>query len=403
MDNEHYRELVTNLKILLQQDAFMGKTLFLFGHCNATEVLADELLQNGIRPQAILDNNKAKYEMTYRDICICPPEKVLEYPADKVLVCIAARAYAPMAKQLRTLGFSGRIEKVVDYNSFADYSTTPETIAKMTARLKRGQEKAKAEKEKYPGAFRLYCPFQALGDIYFMMSYLPYFLSRREIHDYVVFTVGEACADVARMFGARAEGLSQQDMDEQIQAAIYAHDDSAYIPHQDRPYVNKLYKALYVKFISLETIYKCGVFGLPLDTEPVKPAFIKTYSHLGEIPKGRSVILSPYAKSVSNISSDYWEKIIHEYQAKGYMLFTNAVGEEEPLPGTQRLSAPLNEMQSIVEHAGAFVGLRSGLCDVIRDADCGKTALYPDVFYSDIKWKMVDMYRLKGWKNEILK
>ena len=403
MDSEHYHELLSKLGTLLKEDVFQGKNVFLFGHCNATEVLADELLQRSIHPLAILDNNSAKYSMTYKGIPVCAPEKIKKFPPGSVLVCIAARAYEPMSKQLRSMGYTGQIERLVDYNSFADYSTSPETIARMTERLHRGQAGVEAEKKKYPGDFRLYCPFQALGDVFYLMSYLPYYLEKRHISDYVVFTVGNACAEVARLFGAKAKGLSQQDMDEQIQATIYARDESAYIPHQDRPYVNKLYKALYLKQIPLETIYKCGVFGLPQDTVPVKPTQLKQYSGLEDNPKGRSVILSPYAKSVSNISENYWENIIHEYRNKGFAVYTNVAGDEVPLEGTNALRVRLDEMQSAVERAGTFIGIRSGLCDVIRYAKAEKTALYPDAYYSDTRWKMVDMYRLEGWKNLVLK
>lgn len=61
MDSEHYHELLSKLGTLLKEDVFQGKNVFLFGHCNATEVLADELLQRSIHPLAILDNNSAKY------------------------------------------------------------------------------------------------------------------------------------------------------------------------------------------------------------------------------------------------------------------------------------------------------------------------------------------------------
>ena len=403
MDKEHYKELVANLSRLLDAQAFDGMKVYLFGHCNATEVLADEMLARGIQPLAILDNNKAKYSLVYKGIPVCPPKEALESDAEKAVVCISARAYASMAKQLRGLGFIGRIEKIVDYDSFAEYSTSPETIEKMTERLHRGQSGVERVKEKYPGAFRLYCPFRALGDVFIMMSYLPYYLEKRGIVDYVVCVVGNACVNVVRMFGGRAESLTQREMDEQIQAVIYAHDTTAFIPHQDRPYVNKLYKALYFKKIPLEMIYKCGVFGLPQDTEPVQPTQLRIYAKLDEIPAGKSVIFSPYAKSVSNIPESFWKDRIDAYRRRGYTLFTNVSGDEEPLEGTISLDVPLAEMQSVVERAGTFIGIRSGLCDVIRYAKAEKTAVYPDVYYSDTKWKMEEMYHLERWNNLVLK
>ena len=56
-----------------------------------------------------------------------------------------------------------------------------------------------------------------------------------------------------------------------------------------------------------------------------------------------------------------------------------------------------------VERAGIFVGIRSGLCDVLRTADCKKVALYPDYYYCDTRWKSIDMYSIEGFQNIVVK
>ena len=230
-----------------------------------------------------------------------------------------------------------------------------------------------------------------------------YFLKERNKDKVVVFTIGKASADVVRMFGkVESQVFTQKEMDETIQAVLYLKDIESYIPHQDRPYVIKLYKALYVKKIHFEIIYKCGVFALPIETEPYKPCNLKQYKKLSEIPYKNSVILSPYAKSVTNISMEHWEQIISYYKEKGYALYTNVTSEETELRGTKRLEIALDEIQSVVEYAGTFIALRSGLCDVIKYANCEKIALYPDVFYSDTQWKMQEIYYLDGWENIIV-
>ena len=50
------------------------------------------------------------------------------------------------------------------------------------------------------------------------------------------------------------------------------------------------------------------------------------------------------------------------------------------------------KMRSVVERAGTFVGIRSGLCDIIRDAKAKKIAIYPDYNYCDTRWKAIDIY-----------
>ena len=388
---------------LIQNNAVQDKNIFLFGHCNATEELINLLLKKNYQVQAVLDNNIFKQGTFYKGIPVVSPDEVLNTDADKTIICIVARAYEAMVKQLRQIGYTGQIEKLVDYNSYAEYSLSEETIRRKRERVERGIRLLEEERRKYPEHFRFYCPFSALGDVYYMMAYLPYFLKKRDIRKFVVFTVGHACADVVKMFGTEnAEILNQKDMDESIQAVLYTNDVNAYIPHQDRPYVVNLSKALYIKMIPLEVIYKCGVFGLDRNCIPYKPVKLKEYASLNQIERGKAVVLSPYAKSVTNIPTEYWEEIIAHYQKQGFQIYTNAVGEEETLPGTIRLEIKLLELQSVVERAGTFIGLRSGLCDVIKEASCKKIALYPDCYYSDTKWKMEEIYHLDGWDNIVV-
>lgn len=403
MDRPHYEEMVGNLNELLEKDAIRNKKIYLFGHCNATEELADLLLERGFAVTAILDNNTAKHGKDYRDIAILPPQDVLHEEPEDTVICIAARAYAAMKDQLRRIGYKGQIHRLVDYNSYAEYSLSEDTIAEKTIRVERGIELLQKIKEKYPGYFRILCPFSALGDIFIMMSYLPYFLKKRGISRCVIGVVGNACAQVARMFGTDpVEVFTQKDMDETIQAVLYTNDSDSYIAHQDRPYVVDLHRALYTKCIPLEQIYCCGVFGLPEDTVPRKPAELKQYSGTERIERGNAVLFSPYAKSVTALPDTLWEQIVDNYLKRGYQCFTNVVGDEQPLAGTQPISPKIAEIQSLAEYAGTFIGIRSGICDVLKYAKCKKAALYPDYNYCDTQWKAIDMYAIAGWENIVV-
>ena len=403
MDKIYYKQMVLRLEGLIQENAIQDKSLYLFGHCNATEELADLLLERGYPIIAILDNNPAKHGNTYRGIHIQPPQVVLEEEPDRAFVCVVARAYAAMADQLERLGYTGQICKFVEYDSFAEYSLSEDTIIRKRQRVERGRVLLRGLNEKYPGFLKLLCPFSALGDIYIMMSYLPYFLQVRKVEKCLVCVVGNACAAVVQLFGEYpVESLAQNDMDETIQAALYTEDPDTFIPHQDRPYVVDLPKALYVKKITLDQMYCCGVFALPENTEPHKPVRLREYGGLARIEPGNAVVFSPYAKSVTALDKKIWEKVVAYYQERGYQCLTNVVGEEKALPGTVPISPAICEIQSVVERAGTFVGIRSGICDVIREACCKKVALYPDYNYCDTKWKAIDIYWLHGWQNIVV-
>lgn len=400
MDRPHYEEMVGNLNVLLEKNVIQNKKIYLFGHCNATEELADLLLERGFAVTAILDNNTAKHGKDYRNIAIVPPQDILHEEPENTVVCIAARAYAAMKDQLRRIGYRGQLHRLVDYNSYAEYSLSEDTIAEKKRRVERGIALLQGLEEKYPGYFRILCPFSALGDIFIMMSYLPHFLKKRGVARCVIGVVGNACAQVVQIFGAdQVEIFTQKDMDETIQAVLYTNDQNAFIAHQDRPYVVDLHSALYTKCIPLEQIYCCGVFGLPADTVPYKPTEPRQYSGTERIERGNAVLFSPYAKSVTALPDSLWEQIVDSYLQRGYQCFTNVVGDERPLLRTQPISPKIAEIQSLAEYAGTFIGIRSGICDVLKYAKCKKTALYPDYNYCDTQWKAIDMYAIAGWEN----
>lgn len=404
MDRAHYDEMQANLDKLIRRRCLQHKKIYLFGHCNATEELVKCLTDKGVSVSAILDNNREKQGKEFRGIRIQDPQTVLAEPPGQAVVCIAARAFAEMADQLKRLGYTGPIHKLVEYNSYAEYSLSEATISDKKARVEAGIRLLEEMEQSYPGCFRILCPFSALGDIYIMMSYLPHFLQKRNIETCVVAVVGRACAEVVRLFGAyEAVSFPQQDMDRLIQAVLYTKDDGSFIAHQDRPYVVNLHRALYVKCIPLEQMYCCGVFGLPAETRPCRPDRQQQYGESEWIRQGRAVIFSPYAKSVTALPESLWENLVAGYLEKGYQCFTNVAGEEKALPGTEPISPKISEIQSAAELAGTFIGIRSGICDVLKEAKCRKVALYPDYNYCDTKWKAIDMYAIEGWENIVIK
>lgn len=404
MDRVYEEELKANLSQWMECGEWESRRVYLFGHCEATLTLADYLFQYGIKPTAILDNNKIKHGTFYRDIPVQRPEVILKEREGQAIVLIVTRFYEAMNAQLRKLGFTGEVKKLVDYNTYAEYSLSETTVLRKQERLRTGGEKIAELRKKYPGYFFVFCPFQALGDVYFCMSYLPEFMKRRGVLNCVVCVVGNGCGSIVSLFGnAAVEVFKQKEMDAAVQACLYENRSDTFIAHQDRPYIVDLNRALYRKRIPLEMMYCCGVFGLPPETKPVQPRCWEEYSGKDAIKKGKTVIFSPYAKSVTALPDKVWEEIVADFGEKGYLMFTNVFGDEKPLPYTLPIRSKISELKSAVEWAGTFIGIRSGLCDVIRTADCRKIALYPDYPYCDTQWKSVDIYSINEFENITVK
>ena len=77
-------------------------------------------------------------------------------------------------------------------------------------------------------------------------------------------------------------------------------------------------------------------------------------------------------------------------------------GDEGPVPGTLALEIPIPELLDAVEHAGTFIGLRSGLCDVVHTARARKVHVFPDAHYSTTPYKVADFFALPGWESVVL-
>ena len=397
MEYRLYLEMINNLRDSIERDFLSDRDVFLFGHCEASIKIAEELLDIGIRPVAILDNNSAKQGLDYKGICIVEPEQIIGNVSDPI-VLIATRFYESMAAQLRGLGFKGEIRRLVKYNTYAEYSLSEETINRKYRRCERGYELIKKMEEEHKGEFFVLCPFPALGDIYYCMSFLQEFLTRRNIYEAMVCVSSKACAKVVELYGRTAIVCHQHDLDSIIQAAIYYSYSNAFIAHHDRPYVVNLHRALYDHAIPFVQIYRDGVFGLGNDVKPMYPVKWREFDNKIGIREGKAAILSPYAKSVANISMDIWGRIVSVLKEKDYQVFTNVTENELPLPGTVSICPDITELKSVVEKAGLFIGIRSGLCDLIQTANCRKIVIFPDYYYCDTEWKTIDLFYLEGFE-----
>ena len=127
------------------------------------------LRDHKIRVAGILDNNEHKQGQAYRGIPIVSPLILAGGDTRQTVVCIVSRAYAAMADQLRSLGFQGRVEKLVDYNPFAEYDLSPRIIERRMEQARRGKELLKGLRDRWPGHTLILCPFDALGDVYHTM------------------------------------------------------------------------------------------------------------------------------------------------------------------------------------------------------------------------------------------
>jgi hypothetical protein len=377
--------------------------LYAFGHTAATEQMRRRLGRYDITLTGILDNNPAKQGGSLHGVPVIPPRAITDAGVPSV-VLIASRFHSEMREQLVNLRYAGEVIRVGAFSIETDAAsgTDRDRGARLLDQLRVG----------HAGCHLVVCPFGALGDVYWALAYLPAFAAdRRRLPPAVVVVVGEGCRQVARLFGHDdVYSLTQVEMDDLVGAVVGAGAQGVTIAHHDRPYGDGApVRALDERFVTFTDMYRDLVYGLSPRAVPQVPSrdvvgqpSQAEPSWATEIPRGRAVLMAPYAKSVVPVPWSFWEHTAERHLSQGDVVATLVHGDEDPVPGTLALEIPIPELLDAVEHAGAFIGLRSGLCDVVHTARARKVHVFPDAHYSTTPYKVADFFALPGWGSVVL-
>jgi hypothetical protein len=378
--------------------------IYAFGHTAATEEIRRRLSGYDIALTGILDNNRAKQGSYLHGVPVISPDAVADVSVSSV-VLIASRFHGEMREQLVDLGYAGEIIRVGSLSIGTDAGAGSDT--------RRGAGLLDQLRAGHPARHLLVCPFAALGDVYWALAYLPAFAAARDWRrPAVVVVVGEACRQVARLFGHEdAHSITQNEMDDLVAAVVAGGAQDATIAHHDRPHGDGApVRVLDERFVAFTDMYRDLVYKLPPGSQPHAPRGCvaaeagkggHAWSHT--IPSRRTVLMAPYAKSVLPVPWSFWEQTARRHVSQGDVVATLVHGDEDPVPGTLALEVPIPELIDAVEHAGTFIGLRSGLCDVVHTARARKVHVFPDAHYSTTPYKVADFFALPGWESVVLK
>lgn len=127
-------------------------------------------------------------------------------------------------------------------------------------------------------------------------------------------------------------------------------------------------------------------YGFMIDNDAMKsmPQFTEDDNSINKLfvqnklERGKTVLLAPYSTGLKEyeIPQTFWVKIVTELKYRGFTLATNCAGMEKCIPGTIALNIPYHQIVPFLEKAGYFIGIRSGLCDIVAGAACKKILLH---------------------------
>ncbi len=137
-------------------------------------------------------------------------------------------------------------------------------------------------------------------------------------------------------------------------------------------------------------------FQIPINSEVTYPhpqkVQIKSISDF-ESNKDRIVIINPYSGGRTICECvDLLNRIADVLKRRGYIVFSNIVGDQEPLEGTYPLRCGLLELYSIVDMIPMMVSVRSGIMDWLISTRAKKFVVYN----AKIK-KGFELFALSAW------
>lgn len=264
--------------------------------------------------------------------------------------------------------------------------------------------------EKYGENAQILLSSAALGDNYLLGRCVGAYMSKKYPDRTPVFCVyGKQGVDIANLFGiGHSEPFNMADY--QILINLFMFIDNKLI-HLDlmHHHIGYRHTAILMHVEGLHGFNLSTIGMAYLDVEEAElqsPKFVYEDNFIFDLfsmhslPAGKTVLLSPYAKSVKQIPVRFWERLAAELLKKGYHVCTNSAGEFElTIKNTLPLLIPLQYAVPFIERAGIYIGLRSGLSDVLSSAKAVKIVLHPranfkrglvrDINYS---YSMIGMY-----------
>lgn len=379
-------EIERNINRIKAEGGFDGCQTVLFGANKPTEKMIISLRTRNIEPVCVIDNNP---KVTGKFMCgvrITTPQEGIAGIERDALVLIASKYYDEMKKQLVMLGCrEDRIYQMVAYQVYSVEQADFDKAAKEIYSGYRCHQSLLAEFGENTQI--IMCPYNGIGDMYFIGAYLDDYCSKKGFKQTAVTVVSNTCMRVAKMFGiTNVKKLEQQDSDALMKYASYMGQTDVNITVFTHTSIHWDVLINFEKadrlswgemFLSVLMGVGTGIKNIPVH----KTARDKAEEFMREngLVCGRTAIISPYANTIIGLEDGIWEEIITCLKNKGYAVYTNSTGAKEPaLRGTLPITFPIETAREVVELAGVFVGIRSGLCDVIENAQAKIFVLYPD-------------------------
>jgi len=381
-----------NLSKLESSGTFKNRFIVIFGANWYAEFVMNYFNQHNIRIDAVIDNSDKKCGNYLGSVKITKPEDVMLEYKENALVIIATRFASEMIEQLKGMSYSKRKHVYVIKGLFTDERKRlkMQLFDMLIAKLKMSKGYYVYEKlvRKYgENTTFLVIPVRGTGDVYIVCAHLRKYLYEKKINNYVLLLPTISGRKIASCFGFEQTEVIP------ISEIVFLKDFAGFVGYENLN-VKMMHWAQtkndgivsenfpFSDDLTMVDVYRKTVFDDIFIREKMKrelnePVINEIFQKNG-ILENKTVIISPYAQTFMGLPLKTWDNIIIRLKKAGYQVCTNTgTKEEKPLPGTIPLYIDYKTIIQVVEKAGYFIGIRSGLSDILSEADYKKIIIYP--------------------------
>ncbi len=245
----------------------------------------------------------------------------------------------------------------------------------------------------------LRCAPFGTGDYYFCGMYLNAWLKKHGVTNYVFITMLGAQKAVTELFSVyKSHTVPLDGMLLRNMRSFYGFvgpngSNYFFLDHQITAPMSITFPLMGYRNLTILDFYLYYGLGLGRDSYEDMPEFekdptkINAWFYQYNLVPGETIMLSPYSASNEGYlpPEEFWENLAGQLIELGYYVCTNCAGAEKPIRGTTGLCIPYKEIVPFLDCAGAFIGVRSGLCDIIATSKCKKLVIhtYRNRFWPD--------------------
>ncbi len=371
---------------LARKGAFDDKKIVLFGASVTDGRCKRWLEERGFAVDAIIDNSREKVGREYLGLTVQTPDEVLDpFDKDRVVLITSPTYWSEMTHQVVQLGYSKRTQ-VFSVGALPPKKAWWVFLRRLIPAAKGSIALRKLARGADGKRTVFLTPVPPAGDVYVECLFIREYVRKNNVQRFVIAVPNAACRRMVELFGFDDVVVLDEDVLWKIvDYARVARRGPEDLVVMHYPSLNGSVAQMQgYKGLNFEKMFRYASFDLDddvphdLPSSGSDPDATRAALVSNGLRPGRTVILAPYARSlVHGHDEQFWNSLAADLTARGYDVCTSGFGPEEPaVAGTSLLQFPFSEAVQFVESAGFFVGLRSGLCDVISPAKAVKVILH---------------------------